>query len=308
MTAKQVPYAEQKMIEQPSNDTMQNQDAIFIEQQSKLKKKKRICLLVVVLAVLALSALVTVIVYVTTNAEQNHKDADTSENCQYYHPQYPFRGGGACSQSCLNDYYASPPLNIKVTEFPLSFSDEFRMNYETAGNILADTNLEIGAGPQYTIDYHPSDMHMTLDYFCCYSPLEIQTIDGLAQHFEWPPIEVTIDKLICTKNDYTDGVELMLMLDSESQKQLLSIVEQFESEMSKSGLIVNVPRSENIGFHITLAHVDQSVFEVNRYVDEINQKIKWSSNSMIMFNNSRVCPGPPQDGPEPWMHLVTCLG
>ena len=286
----------------PDSDVVQ-------EQEHNLKKNKRFIRCIVIVTVMIIITSVSAILgYTLKSDSEQQQTTDSSQKCTYHHPQYPYLGGGACSKACYSENYASPPLNLKLSQDPSSFSSQFQSDYESAGMLLASTGLDIGKGGEHIIDYDPAGMHMTLDYFCCYSPIEIQAIDEIAKSFKWPPVEVSIDRLICTKNDYTDSAELMVLLDADSQQKLLPIVKQFEEEMAAQGLFVNVPRSENIGFHITLAHVNQSVFEVNRMVDEINRNIKWSQNTMTMFNNSHVCPGPDSAATETWMQSVECLG
>ena len=101
-------------------------------------------------------------------------------------------------------------------------------------------------------------------------------------------------------------IELMILLDEESQQKLLAVNLRLEELMWSKGLIVNVPRQQNIGFHITLANVHQIEFPVNSKVEEINKAIDWSSISMEMFQNEPVCPGFPADKENIWN--FTCIG
>ena len=58
---------------------------------------------------------------------------------------------------------------------------------------------------------------------------------------------------------------------------------------------MNVPQSDNIGFHVTLAHVDQTKMNLNAVVERINQQIDWSTFTMTMFDGGHVLNGWPED-------------
>ena len=232
---------------------------------------------------------------------------DPSTFCGLRHPQFPYRGGGACSRSCPTPNHLAPSWDLRRRHYPDSFSSEFVSSYEMAAGILMETGLDVGRGPfaddapRPSIDYNLDDVHMTLDYFCCYDPFEAAAISEIAESFNWTATEVTFDELICTVNydEHTfpgpNNVELMVMVDAASNEQLMSIIEQFEHRLTDQGLIVNVPRSDNIGFHVTLAHVDQTQMDLKSIIDRINDRVDWSSITMTMFDGGPVLNGFPEE-------------
>merc|ERR1719361_1310941 len=185
--------------------------------------------------------------------------ADPATFCTLRHPQYPFHGGGACSASCLNEEYQSPSWDLRQRHYPDSFSTEFMSRYESAAGILMENGLDVGHGPfdgdeeRPSIDYNLDDVHMTLDYFCCYDAFESDTILESTLSFNWTATEVTFDRLICTINydketfPGSDNIELMVLVDDESNQRLMEMITRFENGLSSKGMILNVPRSDNIG-------------------------------------------------------------
>ena len=191
-----------------------------------------------------------------------------------------------------------------------------------AGDMMNTTGLSMDHGPftsddeKPVIDYDIGGIHMTLDYFCCYSPLELLAIDEIVKSFQWPKMTVSFDRVICTVNEdeigehgngNPDSIELMILLDDESQQKLLAVNQGLEQLMRNKGLIVNVPRRDNIGFHITLAHVDQTQFPVNSMMEDINTEINFTSVTMDMFEDGPICGEYPEDkSPNIWN--LTCFG
>ena len=123
------------------------------------------------------------------------------EHCGYRHPQYPYHGGGACSASCQNANYSTSGFNIEMRHIPASFPSDFVEQYRIAGAMLKETGLSMDHEPfalgekKPVIDYDITGIHMTLDYFCCYSPLELLAIDEIVKSFVWPRINVSFDRI-----------------------------------------------------------------------------------------------------------------
>ena len=178
--------------------------------------------------------------------------------------------------------------------------------YETAAGILMENGLDVAHGPfvgdekRPSIDYYLDDVHMTLDYFCCYDAFESDAILESTESFNWTATEVTFDRLICTINydeetfPGSDNIELMVVVDDESNDKLMEMIGQFEDQLRSKGIGVSVPRSDNIGFHVTLAHVDQTKFKnLKAMIKRINDEIDWSSITMTMFDGGPVLNGFP---------------
>ena len=219
-------------------------------------------------------------------------DASDAELCTYHHPQWPYHGGGSCSASCVDEQYMSPSWDLRQSNYPDSFSDEFVSSYRRAAEMLNETI------PEDEFDLDIEGMHMSLDYFCCYDPYEIRAIQAMAESFEWPSVDVKFEKLICTVNfddERADLTELMLVVDEQSQNKLLPLITQFEQQMADTGVLVHVPRSENIRFHVTLAkNVNQKEVDLATLIAQINADIEWAASSTTMFQQPSVLDGWPQ--------------
>ena len=129
-------------------------------------------------------------------------------------------------------------------------------------------------------------LHVTLDYFCCYSPEEAVKIGEFINNYDWRPQEVRFDRLVCAIHSTGGMVSLVLMLDDDSQARLLQYTLNSEVEFERStGIRKHIPHTNLQGFHMTLATVNQSLFPVRPAVDEINKIIppgKWHSKPVIL--------------------------
>ena len=263
----------------------------------KYKKVGKRKILFHLLICLILTVAVVILIQTLSPKKNSHSDNKNIENCDYYHPQYPFSGGGACAQSCADGYY-SPSLDYTIARNNShAFSPSFLQNMHSAGQILNSTNNPY-IKPMMIDEYQGRALiHMTVDYFCCYNHSEIEIIDNIISNYIWPPVEVRFEKLNCTLNgNFRDGfkenelVEFMVIVDQESQNKLFPLVKEFENEMKKHGLTVNVPRSENVGFHVTLGFVNGLIFPVQSIMKQINDEIVWNETSFTIWN-STICFG-----------------
>ena len=292
---------------------MTNDDIMATFNKYKKVEKRKIFIYLSVCLILTFILTVAVIITVQTltpkKSTQNNKNND---NCDYYHPQYPMAGGGPCAQSCADGYY-SPSLAYTIARNNThAFSQSFLANIHSAGQILNSTN-DPYIKPIHIDEYEGIALtHMTVDYFCCYNHSEIEIIDNIASNYIWPPVEVRFEKLNCTLNgNFRDGfkenefVELMVIVDQESQDKLFPVVTAFENEMKKHGLTVNVPRTDNVGFHVTLGVVNGSVFPVQTIMKQINEEVAWGETSFTIWNGT-ICFGnefPPNSG-----NFYNCIG
>ena len=210
------------------------------------------------------------------------RDESPSTNCHEYSPAYPSSGGGGCSPKCLsvgdkqNSSYAAVYYN-STHRWP----SDLLNNMHYAGDILKRF------GPVRSLDAERNCyLHVTLDYFCCYSPEEAVKIGEFIDNYDWRVQEVRFDRLVCAIHGTGGMVSLVLMLDSDSQARLLQYTLNSEREFERStGTRKHIPHTKLQGFHMTLATVNQTLFPVQPAVDEINKIIPpgtWHSKPVIL--------------------------
>ena len=199
------------------------------------------------------------------------------------HAAYPSFGGGGCSPQCFSDgnkqnsSYAAVYYN-STHKWP----SDLLSNMHHAGDILKKY------GPVKSLDAERSCyLHVTLDYFCCYSPEEAVEIGGFINNYDWKLAqEVRFDRLVCAIHGIGGMVSLILMLDDDSQARMLQYALNSEREFEHStGIKKHIPHTKLQGFHMTLGTVNQSLFPVRTAVDEINRTIPpgtWHSKPVIL--------------------------
>ena len=214
--------------------------------------------------------------------DSRHQPDIASSRCVQYSPAYPSAGGGGCSPRCVStgntknsSYYA---IFYNSTHH---WPNELIENMHKAGNILKKY------GPLNSLNTERNVyLHVTFDYYCCYSPEEGKKIGAFVDSYEWTPREVWFDKLVCAIHRAGDLVSLVLMLNKDSQKEMLSYALKSESDFEHStGLKKHISHTELQEFHMTLATVNQSQFPVKAAVDEINRTIppqSWHSSPVVV--------------------------
>lgn len=213
---------------------------------------------------------------------ETYRDIIAASRCVEYSPAYPSAGGGGCSPRCIpkgNEKNSS--YNVIFYNHTHNWPKELIQNMHKAGDILKKY------GPLNSLDTERSVyLHITFDYFCCYSPSEGAKIGAFVDAYKWTPREVWFDKLVCAIHSTGDMVSLVLMLDEESQKELLSHALESEKVFEQStGLKKHIPHTKFQEFHMTLATVNQSLFPVRAAIDEINRIIPphtWHSSPVIV--------------------------
>lgn len=115
-------------------------------------------------------------------------------------------------------------------------------------------------------DRPATGLHMSLLYFCCYTPEEKASILSALHDLEWSPFDVSLDSFACNLDH--DKSTIYLHGLPSSQSDLFSFARQAESFLLGRGLRV-APRQTL--FHMTLARVgyDYRVDDaVNYFLDE----------------------------------------
>ena len=130
------------------------------------------------------------------------------------------------------------------------------------------------------------ELHLTFDYYCCYTDEEGIKIAQFLNSYSWKPHEVWFDRLECAIHGYNDAVSLVLMVDKKSQEDLTRWALKNEQDLEiRTGVHKHIPHTRLQNFHMTLGTVNQSYFPVQSAVEEINRVIprgKWHKTPVIL--------------------------
>ena len=204
------------------------------------------------------------------------------EKCLDYSPSYPSAGGPGCSSKCAdtvdgqrNSSYAAGFYNT-THRWP----DDLINNMHLAARILKKYGTPNSLDTERSIY-----LHVTFDYYCCFSPEEGRKIGEFLNGYSWTPHEAWFDQMVCAIHATGDMVSLVLMVDERSQKELTQWVLDLEKNLEREGVRTHVPHDRLQGFHMTLATVNQSVFPVQPALKEINTAIPpgtWHSSPVVL--------------------------
>jgi hypothetical protein len=176
-----------------------------------------------------------------------------------------------CPSNC-----SSPDQHLSVTLAWLYSFEEFRNNMDKAMDIM---NQFWGV---YYTDYGPL-LHMSLNYFCCYTDEELIRIAGIIADMEWRPLNVTFRNVTCNWDETEpDVVALLVLADDESQKELAAFVDRIEKQMIAQGIPVTYPRISQEPFHSTLGQVSL-LYDSDNMVTLLNKVIPvWNSEPIAI--------------------------
>ena len=203
--------------------------------------------------------------------------------CLEYSVAYPSEGGPGCSPRCAKS---------KTGEKNSSYSAGFHhTTHKWPPNLIANmqkaTSILKKYGTPHSIDIERKIyLHVSFDYYCCYSPEEGVKIGQFLENYKWGKHEVWFDRIVCAIHGKGDMVSLVLMADKESQERLLQWALKNEQDLeAATGIRKHIPHNKLQDFHMTLATVNQSTFRVRPAVDEINSSIlpgRWHSSPAIL--------------------------
>ena len=218
-------------------------------------------LIVVVLIVCALF----IGIYFWTSIVGSSHETDLAARCTHYSPAYPSAGGGGCSPKCTgrtnSSYHA---------EFHDCWPNDLVHNMHLAATVLKKY------GTPTTLDTESQNhhLHVSFDYYCCYTPEEALKIGKFLNTYVWKPHEIWFDQIVCAIHGTEGKVSIVLMMDKNSQRDMLQWALDNERELEvQTGVHKHIPHTHLQGFHMTLATVNQSVFPVQLAVKEINKLI-----------------------------------
>ena len=211
-----------------------------------------------------------------------------SEKCLVFSPAFPSEGGAGCSPRCVPRKGEATRTYVAIFYEELhSWPSELAENMRLAASILKrfgqPRSLDTEGAGRY--------LHVSFDYYCCYTTEEGMKIGQFLNNYSWTPHEIWFDKIECAIHGYNDAVSIVLMVDKKSQQELSQWVLQNERDLEETaGVKKHIPHTQLQDFHMTLGTVNQSSFPVQSAVEEINRVIspgKWHATPVVV--NRPVC-------------------
>jgi hypothetical protein len=146
-------------------------------------------------------------------------------------------------------------------------------------------------------------LHMTLQYFCCYNPVQYEEIIYELKRFQWHPMDLRFNTTVCNVGGDGDSnyTSIIVLLDDEGQQILGEFVASIEAHLISKNIPVHRPRSQMEPFHSTLGvvkpgyPVEEIVQRINTELpifnsDPITLKAFFMSFPFAMFNASSPAP------------------
>ena len=205
-----------------------------------------------------------------------------SEKCLLYSPAFPNLGRAGCKIRCIEK--EGKETATYVAAF---YTDDHDWPEELIDNMKVAASILKRYGHPKTLDTDRGrHLHISFDYYCCYTEEEAVKIGKFLKSYSWTSHEVWFDKIECAIHGYGDAVSLVLMADKKSQQELTRWVLKNERDLEvKTGVQKHIPHTQLQGFHMTLATVNQSSFPVQSAVEEINRVLprgKWHKSPVFV--------------------------
>jgi hypothetical protein len=124
--------------------------------------------------------------------------------------------------------------------------------------------------------------HVTIEYFCCKTPQELQTIATVLENTPWQPFNASFDALVCNDDQHNGAntTSLVVRLDAASQTAFGASVRAFEDAIIAAGVKITHRRAQQEFFHSTVAVVlREPAFPVEKALRTVNAKIaNWTGS------------------------------
>ena len=211
----------------------------------------------------------------TKNFRYGHRIgfAHQSKDCQFCEismsEAFPSAGGADCPYVCEDPVtMSSHGIRYDLGYISTPPAVAFDQQMKAAGEVLleyGDASVTYGSG-----------LHMSLNYFCCYSEADFAVIDEVIKDMEWPALNVTFDHPVWRiDSDYetVDHYSAIVMLDEASQAVMGGLAREVESNIRARGVDIHVPRDQQEPFHSTLAVVSGKSFPSATGLNAVNDVI-----------------------------------
>jgi 2'-5' RNA ligase len=116
--------------------------------------------------------------------------------------------------------------------------------------------------------------HCSINYFCCHTPAEHDTIKKILHTISWQPFNLTFSGVDCNRGPGENWCSLYSTVNDEGQTLLMNFARRIEAAMVAAGVPNNHPRQQE--FHATLGQTT---------LDYPNDEFRASINATIpVFN------------------------
>lgn len=184
---------------------------------------------------------------------------------------FPSAGGADCMNMCAAGTSSFAAI-YRIGQGSMATSAAgrtFAASMLAAGNVVrgfdSTVNPESGAA-----------LHISLNYFCCYTREEKAKIRAALSAIHWRPINVTFDRAewrIDNNGSPADHYSVCVFLDEASNERMLTWVAEVEAAVTTAGVPIHVTRTAQEPFHSTLAVVNGTTFPLEAALAAINQLV-----------------------------------
>jgi hypothetical protein len=199
---------------------------------------------------------------------------------------FPSSGGADCAYECKHTE-RNFDTTYELGKIDSMASNILKENMEKADEII----LQFGKRDvTVTPRSRGTHIHMSFNYFCCYSDEDIITMHTVLETFDWPTVNINFDQPTIRIDGDSEDVNhysFIILLDEESQIIMHQIISDVEDAMRSAGLDIHVPRKQQEPFHSTLAVVDGKDFPVIAALKAVNTAIPpktWTAGNSITLD------------------------
>ena len=201
---------------------------------------------------------------------------------------YPSAGGADCAYEC--NVYGRHFDDCFDSTFDIGDMDTDAVNAFIQNMEIADSAILKYGDATVTPLTQGTHVHMSFNYFCCYSIEDKLTIKSVLREYDWPVTNVTFQEpvwRIDSDANNANHYSIIVILDDESQIKMQTLIEDVENSIRKAGVDIHVPRSQQEPFHSTLGVVSGKDFPAMAALQSVNEVVapgSWNSAGPITLS------------------------
>jgi len=199
-------------------------------------------------------------------------------SCPNYSPTFPSEGGPDCATKCGPGRRSVGTAFFNI--FPASYDEKISEVAELVVNFAPDAVTYTEGSKGFM------DSHISFSYYCCQTEDELSTIKTVLENVTWVPRAVNFSYATCAIDGPTmDHVSFIVMLEEESNQEMLTWVEEVEDKIAAKGVVLNSVRRNQEPYHSTLAVVSGSRYPVAKAISAINHQFppgEWLEEKLVL--------------------------
>ena len=197
---------------------------------------------------------------------------------------FPSEGGADCAYEC--NKYGQKHLSSFDTTYhlssmntPATATHSLEENMNKADDIILSFTNNNNSNNNDVVVTPRSDgtrIHVSFNYFCCYTKSDQLKVEIALRKFQWPTIEVNFDKPVWRIDSDANTIQhysIIILLDDASQTKMHALMNDVEAAIRAEGVDIHVPRKEQEPFHSTLGVVNGANFPAITALNAINAAI-----------------------------------